>query len=81
MKLNVQAFGLAAGIFWGVGVFLFAFLAPVWGATEVIDWLAKFYLGYGSDFTGALIGGLWGFADAGIGCAIFAWLYNKLAQK
>jgi hypothetical protein len=30
---------------------------------------------------GSLIGMVWGFIDAGIGGAVFAWLYNLLADK
>jgi hypothetical protein len=30
---------------------------------------------------GSLIGMVWGLIDAGIGGAIFAWLYNLLSEK
>ncbi len=81
MKLNIKAFGLAGGVFCAVGIFICAFLAPLWGMPEIVVWIAKGYKGYSSDLVGALIGAIWGFVDAGIGCVIFAWLYNKFSQK
>ncbi|MHC4907534.1 MAG: hypothetical protein ACYTBW_04670 [Planctomycetota bacterium] len=32
-------------------------------------------------FVGSLVGMVWGLVDAGIGGAIFAWLYNLMSKK
>ena len=80
-KLNVKAFGLACGITWGAGMFLigiidiFTVWADAWGAL-----MATVYIGYSPTVIGSIIGGIWGFFDAGIGGAILAWLYNKFAK-
>ena len=82
MKLNVKAFGLACGIIWAAAAFFIGiwggFYAPV---ATAVDFIGHFYIGYATGFVGAIIGAVWGFLDAGIGGAILAWLYNKLADK
>lgn len=80
-KLNVKAFGLAFGITWGAGMFLlgiadtFSTWGDAWG-----QMMATVYLGYAPTITGSIIGGIWGFIDAGIGGLVIAWLYNKFAK-
>lgn len=82
MKLNVKAFGLAMGILWGGSLVVMGILAMV-----IPDYCADFvaavgskYIGYTVTIPGLLLGGLWGFVDAGIGGLILAWLYNKFAR-
>ncbi len=43
--------------------------------------IKSYYLGYSVSAIGSIIGAIWGFFDCGIGCAIFAALYNKFAAK
>ena len=77
--LNPKAFGLAGGILWGAGVVITALFAISVGGVlaDFVTWMGEFYKGYDVSAQGALIGGIWGFVDAGIACWIFAWLYNK----
>lgn len=76
--LDVKAFGLAAGIMWGAGVFLLGLLAMATGfAAPMVAGLGSGYLGYDATVAGSIIGGIWGFVDAGIGGVVFAWLYNS----
>lgn len=79
MKLNAKALGLAAGILWGVCVFL----ATVWvmyrGGGEHLELLAKFYLGYSVSWLGAILGLIYGFVDGFICGFVLAWLYNRFA--
>jgi len=78
-NLNIRAFALAAGILWGVGVASLVILSmytPI--ASQWVALLGDGYIGVGSSWNGAVLGALWGFGDAAIGAAIFAWLYNKL---
>ena len=82
MKLNVKAFGLALGIFWGASLVvmgIIAMAAPSY-MDDFIRALGSKYIGYEATALGCLIGGTWGFADAGIAGIVLAWLYNKLAK-
>lgn len=80
-KLNVKAFGLACGILWGGAMVVVGLIDTVstwgdaWGAL-----MATVYLGYQPTVLGSIIGGVWGFIDAGIGGLLLAWLYNKFAK-
>ena len=81
LKLDIKAFGLAGGILWSAGVLIMGLLAMGCGyCGKFVAGLGNFYLGYSASFLGSIIGATWAFVDAGIGCAIFAWLYNKLAK-
>ncbi|MCH7805947.1 MAG: bacteriophage holin [Proteobacteria bacterium] len=82
MKLNVKAFAIALGLVWGGAVFVFGLWATFFTpAAGIVDYLGQFYIGYAVGFVGAIIGFVWGFADAAIGGLIFAWLYNLLVGK
>lgn len=82
MKLNLKALALAAGIIWGGATFVFGMWASFYApANDVVAFIGQFYLGYDAGFVGSLMGLFWGFLDAGIGAAIFVWLYNLLAGK
>ncbi len=82
MKLNVKAFAIALGLVWGGAVFVFGLWATFFTpAAELVGFFGKVYIGYTADFAGAIIGFVWGFADAAIGGLILAWLYNLLADK
>ncbi len=80
MKLNVKSFALACGLVWGFGLFLVTWWVIAFdGATGDPTFLGRLYRGYNLSPLGSVIGLLWGFVDALIGGAIFAWLYNRLA--
>jgi len=82
MKFNVKALALTCGILCGVGVFILGLIAKWFGiGAEIVPIIASGYKGFSATFAGAVIGGIWGFADGLVGGAIFAWLYNKLAKK
>ena len=83
MKWNVRAFALAFGIWWGVGIFLVTWWVIAFGgwSTGEPTFLGRIYLGYEISPLGSVIGLVWGFVDALIGGAIFAWLYNVIATK
>ncbi len=82
MKLNVSAFALAFGIWWGAGLFLLA-----WWIMWVVEplgsptFIERVYIGYEFTPVGSVIGLLWGFVDGLIGGAIVAWLYNLVAAR
>ncbi len=80
-RFHILSFALAAGILWGAGLFCLAILGIYGIGDEIIVHLADAYIGLDSTILGAFIGLIWGFVDAFIGGAIFAWLYNFFAAK
>ncbi len=82
MKLNVQAFAVAFGVWWGVGIFLGTWwVIALSGATGEPTFLARIYIGYEISPLGSIIGFAWGVIDGLIAGAIFAWLYNTIAER
>lgn len=82
MKLNVGAFALAFGIWWGVGVFLTTWwLIGIGGPIDTPMLMERIYIGYHVTAVGSLVGLVWGFVCGAICGGIFAWLYNFLAER
>jgi len=80
MKLNVKAFALSCGILWGFGLFALTWWFIAFdGATGEPTLIGRLYRGYTISPIGSVIGLVWAFFDGGIGGAIFAWLYNRIA--
>ncbi len=84
MKLSIKGLAGAAAIMWGVALLLVGsanlmFPGYALGFLEVVG---SIYPGYqpGTGFSSVIIGALYGVVDAGIAGAIFAWLYNLLAE-
>ncbi len=81
MKLNIKAFALTCGIFWGLALFFLTWwLIAFGGATKEPTFIAKIYLGYTISPIGSVLGLIYAFLDGLIGGALFAWLYNKLSR-
>ena len=82
MKLNVKAFALASAIIWSLGLFgLTWWIIAFDGVTHQVTLIGHLYRGFNISPMGSLIGLLWGFPDAFIGGAVFAWLYNLIAGR
>ena len=81
MKLDAKAFAISCGVVWGGAMLLLGIIniSCSWGA-GIEDIMSTLYIGYKPTILGSIIGGIWGFFDAGIGGLIVAWLYNKLAK-
>jgi hypothetical protein len=82
MKINVKAFALAVGIWWGIGLcaltwWMILFQGPSADPTLI----GRVYRGYSITPLGSLIGLVWGFLDGLVGGAILAWLYNWVADR
>ncbi len=82
MKLNVKALALTSGILWGLGLFI----ATWWiilldGSSMTPTFIGMIYRGYSITPLGSIIGLIWAFFDGLICGAIFAWLYNLLANE
>ncbi len=81
-KLDIKAVAIAIGLMWSVAILLVSIVA---GFSQtylhnIVEFLSSIYIGYDLSFAGVIIGMTWGFADAGIGGVVFAWIYNKLAK-
>ena len=82
MKLNVSAFALAFGIWWGGGIFLMTWwLLATSDAPNVPMMLDSLYFGYHITPIGSVIGLAYGFVCGAICGAILAWLYNFFAER
>ncbi|MCF7908864.1 MAG: bacteriophage holin [Candidatus Omnitrophica bacterium] len=80
-KLDVKALGLTLGIVWGVALLIMGMVAMFFNyGGGFVRALGSIYYGYEATTLGSLIGGFWGFIDAGICGIIIAWLYNKFAK-
>lgn len=84
MKLNIRALAFASAIIWGAAIFLVGtinVMSPDYGMI-FLTMAGSIYPGYqpGAGFSSVIIGTGYGIVDAGIGGAIFAWLYNCLAK-
>ena len=80
-KLNVRAFAIAGGILWGASLCILTWLEIAgYGSGEGVSMVKSYYIGYTVTPIGSLIGLVYGFFDAGIGCAVFALIYNKLCK-
>ncbi len=81
MKLDVKAFALTCAVVWGLGLFALTWWIIAFdGITGEIPFIGRVYRGYSISPLGSFIGLVWAFIDAGIGGAIFAWLYNQLGD-
>jgi hypothetical protein len=82
MKLDIKAFGLATGILWGLSLIIMGIAGMIWPsyAADFVNAVGTKYIGYAPTVLGSLIGGAWGFVDAGIAGLVLAWLYNKFAR-
>ena len=80
MKLNIKSFALTCGLLWGWGLFFLTWWVIAFdGATGHATLIGRVYRGYTVSPLGSVIGLIYGFFDALVGGAVFAWLYNKLA--
>jgi len=82
MKLNPKAFGLAAGIVWGINWFFLTWWMILFeGITHDVTLVGRWYRGYTVSPIGSLVGLIWGFVDGFLLGLVTAWLYNKLAPR
>jgi hypothetical protein len=82
MKLNIGAFALAFGIWWGAGVFIATWWLIAAGAEPTADvFINRFYPGYSITPVGSVVGLIWGFICGTICGGILAWLYNALCAR
>ena len=81
MRLYIKAFALTCGLIWGIGLFLMTWwIIALEGATGEVPFIGRIYIGYAITPAGSVIGLLWALLDGLVGGAVFAWLYNRLAE-
>jgi hypothetical protein len=81
MKLNVKAFAITCGLWWGIGLFMLTWWVIAFdGATGDPTLIGRLYRGYSISPLGSFIGLIWAFFDGLAGGAIFAWVYNRLSD-
>jgi len=49
-------------------------------AGDFLSIMSGIYPGFTIDISGSIVGFIYGFLDAGIGCWLFATLYNRLSK-
>ena len=82
MRLDIKAFALTCAVIWGVALFgVTWWIMAFGGATGDVTFVGRIYLGYSISPLGSLVGLVWALVDGLIGGAIFAWLYNSLADR
>lgn len=81
MELSKKAFGLTAGILWGVAIFLLTIILILKGTEgEHLSRLGTFYFGYRLSFLGSIIGLIWGFVHGFISGWLFAFIHNLFVR-
>lgn len=82
MKLNLKALGFAAGIIWGVAVFLMTLVSigSEYG-DKVLKGVESIYPGYSVSVGGAFIGLVYGFVDGFVCALIFGLIYNAFIKE
>jgi hypothetical protein len=76
-KLNPVKLGLAAGILWGVALFIFSWVSRYsgWGMFWLSQWM-DVYSGFNFSTLGIFIGLIYGFVDGFVSFFLLGWLYN-----
>lgn len=84
MRLHVTAFSLTAGVIWGAVILSTTLANLVWPTYghAFLQIAESIYPGYHpGGIVSVIIGTLYGFVDAAIGGALFAWVYNLIAHR
>ena len=80
MKFNIKAFALVSGLMYGFVLFVSAWWLIARGYSNQETLLSMIYPYFSISPLGSLLGLIYGLFDGLIIGALFAWLYNKLAQ-
>jgi hypothetical protein len=82
MKLDVKAFAITCSLVWGFGLFFLTWWMILFdGATGEPTLIGRLYRGYTISPAGSVIGLVWALADGFAGGLVFAWLYNRIAER
>jgi hypothetical protein len=82
MKLNIKAFGLAAGLVWGFNWFALTWWMMLFdGISYEMTIIGRMYRGFTVSPVGSIYAFLWGFFDGLLVGVMVAWIYNKLILR
>ncbi len=80
MRLSIKKFALSCSVLWGLAILIVSTANMIWPSYGgvFLTVVASIYPGYEAmqGIGSIIIGTLYALVDAGIGGAIFAWLYN-----
>ena len=83
MKLSVKGIAISSALIWSLAILLVGIGSIIWPpyGNAFLEVVSSIYPGYqaGTGAGSVIIGTLYGAVDAGIGGAVFAWLYNCFA--
>ena len=84
MKLSIKGLVISAAIIWGAALLIVGganLMFPGYGS-GFLEVISSVYPGYqpGTGISSVIVGSMYGIVDAGIGAAIFGWLYNCFAE-
>jgi hypothetical protein len=84
MKLSIKKFAFTCSIIWGLAILIVSvsnLIWPTYGGV-FLTVVASIYPGYEpmQGVSSIIVGTLYAIVDAGIGGAVFAWLYNSLPE-
>ncbi|HSS46937.1 MAG TPA: hypothetical protein VLL03_05945 [Burkholderiales bacterium] len=84
MRINITAFSLAAGLFWGGAIIVTGVANLIWPSygQAFLELAASIYPGYhaGANIGQVIIGALYGLVDGAVGGFVFGWLYNSISH-
>lgn len=77
VRLHPFAFGVAAGVTWGLGILFVGLLAWWFGyGLHFQETIASIYIGYDTSLQGVILGTLWALIDGFVAGVIFGYIYN-----
>ena len=84
MKISIKGLAITTAIIWGLAILIVGIANLVFPGYGInfLEVVGSIYPGYqpGTGFSSVIIGALYSAVDAGIGAAIFAWLYNYITK-
>lgn len=84
MRLSIKKFALTCSILWGLAILIVSSANMIWPSygNVFLTVFASIYPGYEAmqGISSIITGTLYALVDAGIGGALFAWLYNFLPE-
>ncbi len=84
MKLSIKGRAISAALLWGIALLILGSANLIFSGygSNFLEVIGSVYPGYhpGTGISSVIVGSLYGVVDAGIGGAIFAWLYNFFVE-
>lgn len=75
-RLSVIGLALGLGITWGIYQVIVGWTSMLNWGNAYVSVMSSIYIGFEPSFLGAIIGGIWAFANGLIAGALISWFYN-----